>query len=352
MQQSSESRPMGAAPESRRVDALVASGLLDSPAERRFDRLTKLLSVALKVPVATISLVDTDRQFFKSAVGLAEPVRERRETPLSHSFCRHVVEAEAPLVVHDARNTPLVAGNPAIDELGVEAYLGVPIADRQGVVIGSLCAIDHTPRHWSEADLDVLVDVATMVQREIADQKATEALSDADQSWRMMMNAMPQMVWVIDPDGQDAGYNRSWLDFTGMPKSAPATTKWWDYCHPDDRAQAESVWHRAHVAEQSFDVELRFRHHTGDHHAMLVRGVPLRGADGSLERWVCSGTDIQTLKDAQAAREQSRHEVIETVAARLADAATYVPEAEFQAIRGVIATLRDLDTKRGEIASA
>ena len=94
-----------------RLAALRATRLLDSPAEHAFDRITKLAARVLNAPVALISLVDADRQFFKSSVGLDEPWHSARETPLSHSFCRHTLQTREPLVVEDARSHPLVRDN-------------------------------------------------------------------------------------------------------------------------------------------------------------------------------------------------------------------------------------------------
>lgn len=81
-----------------RLSALYETDLMDSAPEERFDRLTRLVATTLSVPVALVSLVDTKRQFFKSTFGLPEPWKSERETPLSHSFCRHVVERSAPLI--------------------------------------------------------------------------------------------------------------------------------------------------------------------------------------------------------------------------------------------------------------
>ena len=88
-----------------RLRALESAALLDTPAEMVFDRLTNLASRILGVPVALVSLVTPDRQFFKSQCGLPSPYAERRETPLSHSFCQYVVDDGAALVVEDARAT-------------------------------------------------------------------------------------------------------------------------------------------------------------------------------------------------------------------------------------------------------
>ncbi len=151
-----------------RLEALRRSRLLDSPAEEAFDRLTRLVCRLLGVPVALVSLVDAERQFFKSAIGLPQPWAFRRETPLSHSFCQHVVATGAPLVVQDARHCRLVCENLAVPELGVVAYLGMPLVTGDGQVLGSLCAIDTVPRTWSPADAAALADLAALAMSEVA----------------------------------------------------------------------------------------------------------------------------------------------------------------------------------------
>lgn len=155
-------------PDQKRLEALRATGLLDSGPEPSFDRLTRLACRLLDVPVSLISLVDVERQYFKSAAGLPEPWASRRETPLSHSVCQHVVSSGAPLVIADAREHPLVCKNLAIPELGVVAYLGMPLATSGGYVLGALCAIDTKPRDWTAADATALRDLADLVISEIA----------------------------------------------------------------------------------------------------------------------------------------------------------------------------------------
>ena len=150
-----------------RLDALRASGLLTSPPEEAFDRFTRMTASMLRVPVALISLVDKDRQVFKSQLGLPEPVATERQTPLSHSFCQHVVDTVQPLVVTDARVNPIVSTNLAIRDLGVIAYAGVPIRDGDGFVLGSLCAIDNKPRNWTEQDVEVLKSLSAQITVEL-----------------------------------------------------------------------------------------------------------------------------------------------------------------------------------------
>jgi GAF domain-containing protein len=158
----------GGAGEERRLATLRRTGLLDAPPEPAFDRLTRLACRLLRTPVALVSLVDADRQFFAGQRGLAEPWAGLRQTPLSHSFCRHVVAGDAPLVVADARGHPLVCDSPAVAELGVAAYLGAPLRAPGGLVLGSLCVIDTAPRAWAEEDVAIVRDLAEAAATEVA----------------------------------------------------------------------------------------------------------------------------------------------------------------------------------------
>jgi signal transduction histidine kinase len=152
----------------RRLASLGATELMDSPREQAFDRLTERAARELGVPTAVLALVDDRRQFFKSVVGLEGEAAEQRGTPLSHSFCQHVVHTGTPLRVEDARDHPLLRDNPAVRDLDVIAYLGMPLAAPDGEVVGSLCAISPQPHRWSEDDAGRLSELAAAVTREIA----------------------------------------------------------------------------------------------------------------------------------------------------------------------------------------
>jgi hypothetical protein len=152
----------------RRLEALRSTGLLDTPAEERFDALTQLASRILRAPVALVSLVDKDRQFFKSCLGLPEPWASEREVPLSHSFCQHAVAARKPLIVEDARKHPVLHDNAAIRDLGVIAYVGIPLQSSDGQPLGTLCVIDHQPRRWTDEEVELLGGIAEAVAAQVA----------------------------------------------------------------------------------------------------------------------------------------------------------------------------------------
>jgi len=169
-----------------RLQALKRTGLMDSLPEASFDRFTRLASRLTASPSAFLSLVDDQRQFLKSIHGADE---ERRETPLSHSFCQHVASTGQPLAVEDARHHPMVKDNPAVQD-GVIAYLGSPVL-AQGKCIGSLCVVDSQPRRWGWADRQALSDLAACVNNEI-EMRMTTALSER------LAELLPAIVYLTD----------------------------------------------------------------------------------------------------------------------------------------------------------
>jgi hypothetical protein len=160
-------RPAEPAPEvlesiltdSARLRALARTGLMTGENDPVLDGIASAARRMLRAPVALVSLVDHDRQVFACALGLPEPWASRGETPMSHSFCRHAVVRQAPLVVEDARRHPDLRHNAAVEDLGVVAYLGVPLITTDGNVLGTLCVIDHVPRTWSREHVDLVSDL-------------------------------------------------------------------------------------------------------------------------------------------------------------------------------------------------
>lgn len=154
-----------------RLDALHGSGLLDTLPDEDIDRFTRLASTLLGTPTALVSLVDADRQFFKSAVGLSEKLEATRQTPLTHSYCQWAVSSREPFLIPDAREHRIVKTNPAIDEYDAISYCGVPIfVDDQA--IGTLCVIDSKPRRWTDEQMTGLQDLAGILSNYLAARKS------------------------------------------------------------------------------------------------------------------------------------------------------------------------------------
>lgn len=150
-----------------RLDAIAGLDILDRPTERNFQMLVELANRVLGTPVSLISIVTDERQFFVSSDGLQDPWSVQRETPLSHSFCQHVVTLDAPLVVTDSRQHPLVCENLAIRDLNVGSYLGVPLRSDNKSVLGSFCVIDTSPRQWTDDEISTLTKFAELTVSEL-----------------------------------------------------------------------------------------------------------------------------------------------------------------------------------------
>ena len=158
---------MGALDDPARLAELERLDLLEGKPYAGFDRYTAEAARMLEAPVALVSLVTPERQMFPSRAATDEPFTTLEETPLSYSFCKHAVAKQAPLVIGDAREDPLVADNPAIEEFNVIAYCGAPIITRGEQALGTLCVMDHEPRHWTPEQVDLLSDLAAAVGSEI-----------------------------------------------------------------------------------------------------------------------------------------------------------------------------------------
>lgn len=146
-----------------RLKVLADLALIDADEETVFNRLTTLASQIVGAPISVMSMVGNDYQFFKSAVG----VGDLKSTPLSHSFCKHVVADSAPLIVDDARQHPVLHDNGAIKDLNVIGYLGFPLKIASGKTLGSFCVIDNQPRQWTDAEIEIMQELAEMVKYEI-----------------------------------------------------------------------------------------------------------------------------------------------------------------------------------------
>ncbi|GGA64109.1 GGDEF domain-containing protein [Neiella marina] len=150
--------------EAARLVELRSLDVLDTPNEERFDRVTRMAKRVFDVPIAVVSLVDDDRQWFKSCVGL-----DASETSRDVSFCGHAILDSKVLLVPDALkderffDNPLVTGEP-----GIRFYAGCPLRSVSGGRLGTLCIIDTAPRDFCTEEMETLVDLASMVERELS----------------------------------------------------------------------------------------------------------------------------------------------------------------------------------------
>lgn len=163
-------KPSRSADDKARVFSLRSLNLLDSEKDERFDRLTRLAASIFEVPIATVSLVDENRQWFKSCYGMSTTETER-----DISFCGHAILGDDVFVIEDTHQDPRFVDNPlVVGQPYIRFYAGYPIKYSDNVKLGTICLLDTRPRHFKQRERQILHDLAKLVEHEIhATQLAT-----------------------------------------------------------------------------------------------------------------------------------------------------------------------------------
>jgi len=192
--------------ETKRLAALINLDLVDTPAEERFDRITRFAARLFGVPIALISLVDADRQWFKSRHGLAIT-----DTPRNVSFCGHAILGEGAFVVPDARRDPRFADNPLVAcAEGFRFYAGYPLSAPDGSKVGTLCIIDRRPREIGPEELEALTDLAHWAQCELLNARLHQALAmihDSEARLRAVVDNALDAIITINAAGTIESFN-------------------------------------------------------------------------------------------------------------------------------------------------
>lgn len=293
--------PGPATDEAGRLRALESYTILDTPPEADLDALTRLTAELLDVPIALVSIVDANRQWFKSRYGLDVP-----ETPRDVSFCGHVVCDDRALVVGDAlederfRDNPLVTGDPR-----VRFYAGVPLRTPDGHVLGTLCAIDREPRVLSPAQQKQIEVLAAQVMARLELRRARAALAqrEAQLAVRDRFFALSlDLLCAVDSQDRFVELSPSWSAVLGWSLAELTGTSFLDLVHPDDRERTRGEA-RALVREQASTggFASRFRHKDG-RYVSLSWEVVVHG-----ELLYAAGRDLtlQRAKEAALARSEA-----------------------------------------------
>lgn len=198
--------------EAERLRALSSYGLLDTPPEPDFDRLADLAARLFNMPIALVSLIGRDRQFFKAKIGL-----DICETAREHSFCAHAVAADSVLVVLDASKDSRFSANPfVVGPPFIRFYAGAPLASASGHSIGTVCVIDTEPRTtFSDNERKNLQDIAALVMQQMEvrrlgrAQKLSEArFAESERHFRLLVNGViDYAIYMLDPNGVVTNWN-------------------------------------------------------------------------------------------------------------------------------------------------
>ncbi len=181
-----------------RLNAVHRTGLLDSPAEESFDSLTRLAARLLNVPASFVSILDSGRDFYKSATGLPQTLSEARQLE-GRTFCHYTLASDDPLVIGDTYSKPLWRAVPTVETLGVRAYIGVPLK-LGSETIGSFCAIDMKPREWHPDEIETLRQIALSASRELGLRVALAAEQADGAKSRALARSREEIAAVIAHD--------------------------------------------------------------------------------------------------------------------------------------------------------
>ncbi|HYD54312.1 MAG TPA: PAS domain S-box protein, partial [Gemmatimonadaceae bacterium] len=314
-----------------RLRGVDATRLIGARPIESLERLASAATRLLGVPIALVTLVDERRQWFAGLAGLTGWAAEARETPLSHSFCKHVVGDGAPLIVVNATEHVLVRDNRAVFELGVRAYAGVPLTTSDGLALGSFCAIDTKPREWTSDEIEALRDLARVAMAEVEQRIALETLRTREERLTLALEGAGEGVWDWDVATGRVDYSARWCAMLGyLPEEVPRAFEAFERAlHPEDRERAvRALTRHLDGGVPRYESEHRLVRKDGTWCWVLDRGqVMARDENGRPQRVLGTITDVSARRTAEDALRTSEAQLSAIIASAL-DAIITVDEEQ------------------------
>jgi len=273
--------------ETQRLAALCALDVLDTPTEERFDRYTRIAQRHFGVPIALVSLVDTDRQWFKSRQGLGAS-----ETPREISFCGHAILSEDIFYIPDTLQDPRFADNPLVtSEPKIRFYAGAPLHAPNGQRIGTLCIIDDKPREFPTGELSILRDLADAVEAELNRTKLLAAAKDAAQLAKVA-EYTDNAVIITDAKGITEWVNKGFERVSGYTLEEVIGKKPGEVLHgPDTDPATVAYMSKKMRAGKAFTTEILNYHKNGTAYWLALEIQPVT-TDGKLTNFIAIESDI------------------------------------------------------------
>jgi PAS domain S-box-containing protein len=280
-----------------RLAAVRSTGLLDTPAEPEFDRLTRLAAKLTGAPVTFVSLVSEDRDFYKSCFGFPEPLASERQLT-GTTFCHFALVSKGPLVIENALDHPIYRDVPTVHTLGVRAYLGIPLVTHTGQAIGSFCAIDFQPRKWTPLDIEVMQELAESTLREIELRSALRALDNEQRRLNVLLQHIPVGVTFAEPpSGRIIMRNRKANELLGDSLGPIATESYELWSEESVVPQNEWPLMRAIRGEEVQGGEFRLVRKDGRRVWVRIDAAPVLDEDGQVIGGIAAFHDIDNQRE-------------------------------------------------------
>ncbi|PTQ91362.1 ATP-binding protein [Agitococcus lubricus] len=252
--------------EAERLKVLYDLQILDTPREERFDRLVRITQSLFNVPIALIGLIDEERQWYKSCVGLPNTEVDR-----NGSFCAHAILSPDTLYIPDARLDSRFADHPAV--LGapyVRFYVGAPLILKERYCLGTLCLVDYEPRHLSDEQLKLLRDLADLVQQQLETQLSLDLekmLSEEKARHQLLFETMIDGIAIIDQYGHIENSNLALQTLLGLSANTlyhmPLQQLFASHCHRDYQDYLNQCVQQYQTGQINHRCELQIRHQEG-----------------------------------------------------------------------------------------
>ncbi len=279
--------------ESQRLAALHETAVLDTAPEQTYDDLTALAAHICGTPIALISLVDTDRQWFKSRVGLGAA-----ETPRELAFCAHaLLDPEELFEVADATRDKRFAGNPLVTtQPDIRFYAGTPLLSEEGFPLGTLCVIDRKPRQLDEHQRASLRTIGRLASQLLRNRRHDMRLRQMQERFRAVFEQSHSGFAVTTLQGEITEVNDRFCVITGRSRDTLLASNIASLTHPDDVARNAALLDALLTTGEPFVVETRYLKPDGSHVWVRNHVSPLDGPDGKPVAVVAAVEDIDERK--------------------------------------------------------